>query len=390
MNVMTEVHPFLDGKPKRMLIGGKWVEAASGKTFETHQSRDRRSAGERRRRRCRGHRSRGRRRTRAPSTARGASSSRPSGRTCCCSSPTWWSSISRSSPRSTRSTWARRSAARAPAGSVRSGMLRYYAGMATALHGETIENSLPGEYVSFTLKEPVGVVGAIIPWNGPLTASIWKIGPALATGCTVVLKPAEEAPLTPLRLAELCLEAGVPPGVVNVVPGYGETAGAALAAHPGRGQGGLHRLAPHRPVDHPRLGRQPEARVAGTRRQVAGHRVRRRRPRRRRCRAPAWRCSPIPARSAAPARGCSSSARSTTSSSAASPRSARRCGSATAAIRRPRSGRWSPRSNWSASPAIWPSAGRRARVRSSGGERLTDGATGERLLRAADGVRRRA
>ncbi len=111
------------------------------------------------------------------------------------------------------------------------GMLRYYAGQATALHGETIENSLPGEIFSYTLKEPVGVVGAIIPWNGPLTATIWKIGPALATGCTVVLKPAEEAPLTPLRLGELCLEAGVPPGVVNIVPGYGETAGAALANH---------------------------------------------------------------------------------------------------------------------------------------------------------------
>jgi aldehyde dehydrogenase (NAD+) len=111
-------------------------------------------------------------------------------------------------------------------------MLRYYAGQATAIHGETIENSLPGEYVSFTLKEPVGVVGAIIPWNGPLTATIWKIGPALATGCTIVLKPAEEAPLTPLRLAELCQEAGVPPGVVNVVTGYGETAGAALSGHP--------------------------------------------------------------------------------------------------------------------------------------------------------------
>ncbi|TWT10003.1 aldehyde dehydrogenase family protein [Reyranella sp. CPCC 100927] len=112
------------------------------------------------------------------------------------------------------------------------GMLRYYAGMATALHGETIENSLPGDIFSYTLKEPVGVVGAIIPWNGPLSASVWKIGPALATGCTVILKPAEEAPLTPLRLGELCLEAGVPPGVVNIVPGFGETAGAALAAHP--------------------------------------------------------------------------------------------------------------------------------------------------------------
>jgi aldehyde dehydrogenase (NAD+) len=112
------------------------------------------------------------------------------------------------------------------------GMLRYYAGQATSIHGETIENSLPGEYVSFTLKEPVGVVGAIIPWNAPLGATIWKIGPALATGCTVVLKPAEEAPLTPLRMAELCQEAGVPAGVINVVPGYGETAGAALAGHP--------------------------------------------------------------------------------------------------------------------------------------------------------------
>jgi len=112
------------------------------------------------------------------------------------------------------------------------GMLRYYAGMATSIHGETIDNSLPGEIFSFTLKEPIGVVGAIIPWNGPLTATIWKIGPALATGCTVVLKPAEEAPLTPLRLGELCLEAGVPPGVVNVVPGFGETAGAALSSHP--------------------------------------------------------------------------------------------------------------------------------------------------------------
>jgi aldehyde dehydrogenase (NAD+) len=112
------------------------------------------------------------------------------------------------------------------------GMLRWYAGMATAIHGETIENSLPGEYFSYTLKEPVGVVGAIIPWNGPLGAATWKIGPALATGCTIVLKPAEEAPLTALRLGELILEAGVPPGVVNIVPGYGETAGAALAAHP--------------------------------------------------------------------------------------------------------------------------------------------------------------
>ncbi|MES0033866.1 aldehyde dehydrogenase family protein [Mesorhizobium sp. M0046] len=113
------------------------------------------------------------------------------------------------------------------------GMLRYYAGMATALHGETIENSLPGEIVSFTRKEPVGVVGAIIPWNAPTAASIWKIGPALATGCTIVLKPSEEAPLTPLLIADIMNEAGVPEGVVNIVTGTGAEAGAALAEHMG-------------------------------------------------------------------------------------------------------------------------------------------------------------
>ena len=113
------------------------------------------------------------------------------------------------------------------------GMLRYYAGMATALHGETIGNSLPGEVVSMTRREPVGVVGAIIPWNAPTAASIWKIGPALATGCTIVLKPSEEAPLTPLLIAGIMADAGVPSGVVNVVTGTGAEAGAPLAAHPG-------------------------------------------------------------------------------------------------------------------------------------------------------------
>jgi len=111
------------------------------------------------------------------------------------------------------------------------GRLRFCAGLATALHGETISTSVPGEMFAYTLKEPVGVVGAIIPWNGPLPATIWKLGPVLATGCTLVLKPAEEASLTPLRLGELALEAGVPPGVINIVTGFGETAGAALANH---------------------------------------------------------------------------------------------------------------------------------------------------------------
>jgi aldehyde dehydrogenase (NAD+) len=111
-------------------------------------------------------------------------------------------------------------------------LLRYYAGLATAVHGQTIQNSQAGEVFSYTVKEPVGVVAAINPWNGPLGMAIWKIAPALAAGCTVVLKPAEQAPLSPLRLGELCLQAGIPPGVVNVVAGTG-AAGAALAAHPG-------------------------------------------------------------------------------------------------------------------------------------------------------------
>ena len=230
-DVLTARHPFLDGKPKRMLIDGKWVEAASGKTFDTVN----------------------------PSTGEVLASVAEGDR----EDIDWAVEAAR---RAFNGPWSRfkpyerqtlllrladlveqhfeelaaldtldmgAPISRTRANRLRAlGMLRYYAGQAVSIHGETIENSLPGEYVSFTLKEPVGVVGAIIPWNAPLSSTIWKIGPALATGCTVVLKPAEEAPLTPLRLAELCQEAGVPPGVVNVVPGYGETAGAALAAHP--------------------------------------------------------------------------------------------------------------------------------------------------------------
>src|SRR5207244_5842472 len=91
----------------------------------------------------------------------------------------------------------------------------------------------PGaKFFAYTLREPIGVVGQIIPWNFPLLMAAWKLGPALATGCTVVLKPAEQTPLSSLRLGELIQEAGFPDGVVNIVPGYGETAGAALAAHP--------------------------------------------------------------------------------------------------------------------------------------------------------------
>ena len=111
-------------------------------------------------------------------------------------------------------------------------LLHWYAAQAVTMHGETIPNSAPGALLSWTLREPVGVVGAITPWNGPISAAIWKIGPVLATGCTVVLKPSEESSLSALRLGELCLEAGIPDGVVNIVTGTGREAGAALAAHP--------------------------------------------------------------------------------------------------------------------------------------------------------------
>jgi len=107
----------------------------------------------------------------------------------------------------------------------------YFAGWPTKIEGETIP--VPGQMFNYTLREPVGVCGQIIPWNFPLLMAAWKLAPALACGNTVVLKPAEQTPVTALELAKLIQEAGFPEGVVNIIPGYGETAGAALAAHPG-------------------------------------------------------------------------------------------------------------------------------------------------------------
>jgi aldehyde dehydrogenase (NAD+) len=106
----------------------------------------------------------------------------------------------------------------------------YYAGWCTKIEGETIP--VPGNYFNYTLREPYGVCGIITPWNFPLLMVAWKLAPALACGNTAVLKIAEETPLTGLRLGELCQEAGFPDGVVNVIPGFGETAGRALVAHP--------------------------------------------------------------------------------------------------------------------------------------------------------------
>ena len=112
------------------------------------------------------------------------------------------------------------------------GQIRYYAGLAATIEGRTIQNSIPGSFLTYTVREPVGVVGAIIPWNAPIMSCIWKLGPVLATGCTCVLKPAEQAPLMALRLGEMLIEAGVQAGVVNVIPGFGD-AGAAIVDHPG-------------------------------------------------------------------------------------------------------------------------------------------------------------
>ena len=260
---------FLDGNLKRMLINGQWVEAASGKTFESvNPSTD------------------------APLATVAEGDAEDINRAVAAARRAFEGPWSKFKPYErqevllkladlveqhfdefslldtmdmgapiSRTTGGRRRVL---------GMLRYYASMAVTIHGETIENSLPGEFFSYTLKEPVGVVGAIIPWNGPLSATVWKVGPVLATGCTMVLKPAEEAPLTPLRFGELLQEAGVPEGVINIVPGYGETAGAALAAHPGRRQSGLYRLALHGPAHHQGVSREPQAGIPRTGWQVPG------------------------------------------------------------------------------------------------------------------------
>jgi len=107
---------------------------------------------------------------------------------------------------------------------------RYYAGWADKITGDTLP--VNGPFFTYTLREPVGVVGAIVPWNFPLNLATWKVAPALAAGCTVVLKPAHETPLTALMLGEIAIEAGLPPGALNVLPGPGATAGAALVRHP--------------------------------------------------------------------------------------------------------------------------------------------------------------
>ena len=108
---------------------------------------------------------------------------------------------------------------------------QYFAGWADKIHGETIP--VKGNYLTYTLREPVGVVAAIVPWNFPLLLTAWKVAPALACGNTVIIKPASQTPLTALALAEVALEAGLPPGVINVITGPGSTVGQMIVEHPG-------------------------------------------------------------------------------------------------------------------------------------------------------------
>ncbi len=230
--VLPEVKAFVSG-PRKLLIGGEWVEAVSGKTFEVYDP----ASGEVLARVAEGDKEDIDRAVRA---ARQSFESGP------------WSRM-KPSERG-RLIWKladlieQHTEEFAQLESLDNGkplriariadvplsvdMFRYMAGWATKIEGNTIPISVPGDYFAYTLREPVGVVGQIIPWNFPLLMAAWKLAPALAAGCTIVLKPAEQTPLSALRLGELIQEAGFPAGVVNIVPGYGETAGAALAAHP--------------------------------------------------------------------------------------------------------------------------------------------------------------
>ena len=225
-------HPFLDDKPKRLLVGGQWVEALSGRTFDSVNP----STGQVIAQLAEG----GEQDIdRAVDAARAAfegpwSRFKPFDRQalmlaiadmverrfddlCLLETLDMGAPISRTQ---TYKRWIVQA-------------LRYYAGQAVALAGETPGNSVPGDMFSYVLRAPIGVVGGIIPWNGPLISQLWSICPTLATGCTLVLKPAEDASLGVLRFAEIMQEAGLPDGVINVVTGFGPVAGARLAAHPG-------------------------------------------------------------------------------------------------------------------------------------------------------------
>jgi aldehyde dehydrogenase (NAD+) len=227
----TTEHPFLDGKPKKLLIGGHWDDALTGKTFDSvnpatgkviaqlaegaEEDIDRAVAA-------------GREAFEGP-----WSKFKPFERQQLIlniadtfekhfDDLAKLETLDMGAPIARTSTYKRWIVQ----------ALRFYAGQAVTMAGETPHNSFPGDKFSYTLRAPLGLVGGIIPWNGPLISQLWSVGPTLATGCTLVLKPAEDASLSVLRFAEIMQEAGVPDGVINVITGNGSIAGARLAGHP--------------------------------------------------------------------------------------------------------------------------------------------------------------
>lgn len=223
---------FLQRQPIKMLIGGQWVEAASGETFETINP----STGEVLARVAAGA---SEDINRAVAAARKAFESGPwpkmtasqRGRLLLKLADLIEQNAEELALLETLDNGKPIKYARGGDVPLTADHFRYFAGWATKIEGETIPVSVPNMF-TYTLREPVGVVGQIIPWNFPLQMAAWKLAPALACGNTAILKPAEQTPLTALRLGELICEAGFPDGVVNVVPGFGETAGASLVAHP--------------------------------------------------------------------------------------------------------------------------------------------------------------
>ncbi len=224
--------------PRKMLIGGKWLDAASGKTFPTFNP----ATGEVLARVAEGEKEDIDRAVKAARTAFETGPWRkmtPSerGRVIWKIGDLIEKHLEEFAQLDSLDNGKPIGVARAADVPLATDLFRYMAGWATKTEGNTIPISVPytpgARYLAYTLREPVGVVGQIIPWNFPLLMAAWKLGPALAAGCTVVLKPAEQTPLSALHLGELAQEAGLPDGVLNIVTGYGETAGAALAAHPG-------------------------------------------------------------------------------------------------------------------------------------------------------------
>jgi acyl-CoA reductase-like NAD-dependent aldehyde dehydrogenase len=222
---------FLQQQPIKMLIGGQWVEAASGKTFATYNP----SSGQVLAMVAEGD---AEDINRAVAAARKAFESRSWGKlTPSQRGRLLWKLADLIEENTEELALLETLDNGKPIKYSRGGDVpltadhfRYFAGWATKLEGDTIPVSIPNMF-TYTLHEPVGVVGQIIPWNFPLQMAAWKLAPALACGNTAILKPAEQTPLTALRLGELICEAGFPEGVVNIVPGFGPTAGAALAAH---------------------------------------------------------------------------------------------------------------------------------------------------------------